>query len=85
MFKVVKISIKNMQVLVVEWLLGSGLIFVVWDLLAVRPVFLPSKLHQDKDLKHRAGYRRVWRPGESDLVCGKEFECPWRVGYHIAF
>ena len=51
MFKVVKMSIKKQD--------GSngfsllGFIFVVWDLLAVRPIFLPAKLHQNKHLKHR--------------------------------
>ena len=33
-----------------------------------------------------AGGQTDWgREGEPDLVCWKQFEVPWWVGYHIAF
>ena len=58
-----------------------GFIFIVWDLLAMRPVFLPTKLHENENLKEET--RGEADVGVTDLVRGEKFESAGRICYHI--
>ena len=74
-----------MLVVLVRWYWWVlGFVFVVWDLLAMGPVFLATKLHQNENLK--AGESQTERGRQEDhLVRGEQFEGARWVCYHITF